>query len=68
MTCYIYAAAGQIYTAQWLVNSDAGGMLVGKKDRNGDTPAHDAAENGYVNYSVSLLQYPHTVLNVLEIS
>lgn len=39
-------AAGQVHTARWLINSDVGGTLVVAKDKNGDTPAHDAADNG----------------------
>ena len=39
-------ATGKESTAQWLINSDASGMLVNRKDKNGDTPAHDAAESG----------------------
>lgn len=42
------AASEHLHTAQWLINSDASGMLVRMKDGNGDTPAHDAAEGGYV--------------------
>ena len=36
-----------VRTAVWLINSDVGGSLVVAKDDNGDTPAHDAADNGY---------------------
>ena len=39
-------ASGQQHTAQWLINSDTSNILVTKKDKNGDTPAHDAADNG----------------------
>ena len=39
-------ASGQVHTARWLINSDVGGTLVMTKDKNGDTPAHDAADNG----------------------
>jgi len=39
-------ATGQVHTARWLINSDVGGTLVMAKDKNGDTPAHDAADNG----------------------
>ena len=39
-------SAGQVHTARWLINSDVGGKLVVAKDKNGDTPAHDAADNG----------------------
>jgi predicted phage gp36 major capsid-like protein len=42
----ITAAAEHLHTAQWLINSDTGGMLVKMKDGNGDTPAHDAADSG----------------------
>ena len=41
-------ASGKEKVAEWLINSDTGGNLVNKKDGNGDTPAHDAAESGYV--------------------
>ena len=42
-------------TAKWLIDSDVTGTLVTSKDNNGDTPAHDAADNG----SVSILHcYP----------
>lgn len=40
------AATEHLHTAQWLINSDAGGMLVRMKDGNGDIPAHDAADSG----------------------
>ena len=43
---HIPPAAGQVHTARWLINSDVGGTLVVAKDKNGDTPAHDAADNG----------------------
>ena len=39
-------ASEHLHSAQWLINSDTSGMLVKKKDGNGDTPAHDAAEAG----------------------
>lgn len=39
-------ATGKIHTAQWIISNDLGGTLVSKKDKNGDTPAHDAAESG----------------------
>lgn len=35
-------------TAKWIVNCDSSGYLIGVTDNNGDTPAHDAAENKYV--------------------
>ena len=37
---------GHIETAEWLLKSDVSGRLIIAKDKNGDTPAHDAAENG----------------------
>ena len=48
MYCYV-AATGQWKTAKWLIDSDVGGKLVTSKDNNGDTPAHDAADNGSVH-------------------
>ena len=44
-------ATGQVHTARWLINSDVGGTLVMAKDKNGDTPAHDAADNGWASNS-----------------
>ena len=41
-----HSAAGMVKTALWLINSDVGGTLIHAKDKNGDTPGHDAAENG----------------------
>ena len=49
VACFV--ATGQMKTAKWLIDSDVAGTLVTSKDNNGDTPAHDAADNG----SVSLL-------------
>lgn len=43
---YVFVATGQEHTAQWIMNTDSSGTLVSMKDKNGDTPAHDAAENG----------------------
>ena len=40
------AGNGHIDTAEWLLKSDVSGRLITAKDKNGDTPAHDAAENG----------------------
>lgn len=40
------SASGQVLTARWLINSDIGGSLIATKDKNGDTAAHDAADNG----------------------
>ena len=37
---------GHIETAEWLLKTDITGKLISAKDKNGDTPAHDAAENG----------------------
>lgn len=37
---------GHIETAEWLLKTDVSGRLISAKDKNGDTPAHDAAENG----------------------
>jgi len=45
---FVNAASGEVKVAEWLINSDTGGNLVNKKDGNGDTPAHDAADSGYV--------------------
>ena len=42
-----------VRTAVWLINSDVGGSLVMAKDENGDTPAHDAADNGCVRHAIS---------------
>ena len=47
MSCVL--ATGQLKTAKWLIDSDVGGTLVTSKDNNGDTPAHDAADNGSVD-------------------
>ena len=41
-------ATGMLKTARWLINSDLKGTLVKMKDSNGDTAAHDAADNGWV--------------------
>ena len=41
-----HVATGQLKTARWLIDSDVGGTLVNSKDNSGDTPAHDAADNG----------------------
>ena len=41
-----YIATGQIKTARWLIDTDIGGTLINMKDSSGDTPAHDAADNG----------------------
>lgn len=46
---------GHIETAEWLLKSDVSGRLISAKDKNGDTPAHDAAENGY-NYKLFINQ------------
>ena len=47
MTCFLHtAASGQVGTARWLLNCDLGGKLITAKDKNGDTAAHDAADNG----------------------
>ena len=45
------SATGQVDTAKWLIDSDVGGKLITSKDNNGDTPAHDAADNGSVYYN-----------------
>ena len=42
-----FTAAGVTRTAKWIVNCDSSGYLIGVTDNNGDTPAHDAAENKY---------------------
>ena len=34
------------------MNSDISGTLINAKDVNGDTAAHDAADNGYALYSL----------------
>ena len=44
----VYVGNGHIETAEWLLKTDVSGRLILAKDKNGDTPAHDAAENGYV--------------------
>lgn len=49
LTCipfYRTTATGMVKTARWLIDSDVGGSLVKMKDTNGDTAAHDAADNG----------------------
>lgn len=42
----MFAATGQVNTSKWLIDSDMGGTLISSKDNSGDTPAHDAADNG----------------------
>ena len=42
----ILPATGQVKTSKWLIDSDVGGTLINCKDNSGDTPAHDAADNG----------------------
>ena len=42
----ISTATGMVKTARWLIDSDLKGTLVKMKDNNGDTAAHDAADNG----------------------
>ena len=39
-------AAGMVNTAHWLISTDVRGSIIHAKDKNGDTPAHDAAESG----------------------
>ena len=51
-------ATGQVLTARWLIDSDIGGTLVNTKDNSGDTPAHDAADNGYERESGMQLTVP----------
>ena len=43
---FIFVASGQVGAARWLLNCDLGGKLITAKDKNGDTAAHDAADNG----------------------
>ena len=42
-------AAGHEEIVRWLVNNDLTGTIAFIQDNNGDTPAHDAADNGYVS-------------------
>ena len=42
----LFLGNGHVETAEWLLKSDVSGRLIVAKDKNGDTPAHDAAENG----------------------
>ncbi len=51
-----------IATATYLINSDVGGNLVMARDENGDTPAHDAADNGLVVLVLSLASVVDTDL------
>ena len=44
----ISVAAGHEEIVRWLVNNDLTGTIAFIQDNNGDTPAHDAADNGYV--------------------
>ena len=41
-------AAGHEEIIRWLINNDLTGTIALIQDNNGDTPAHDAADNGYV--------------------
>lgn len=40
-------ATGREDIVRWLVNNDLTGTIAFIQDNNGDTPAHDAADNGY---------------------
>lgn len=46
MPLFSNAAAGMVNTAHWLISTDVRGSIIHAKDKNGDTPAHDAADNG----------------------
>jgi len=49
-TLHVYTiAAGHEAIVRWLVNNDLTGTIAFIQDNNGDTPAHDAADNGYVS-------------------
>jgi ankyrin repeat protein len=55
-TLHFAASTGQLKTVQWLIDSDVGGTLVNSKDNGGDTPAHDAADNGHTDVLKLLLE------------
>ena len=44
----ISVGAGHEEIVRWLVNNDLTGTIAFIQDNNGDTPAHDAADNGYM--------------------
>ncbi|CAI8043204.1 Espin, partial [Geodia barretti] len=55
-TLHFASSTGQMKTAKWLIDSDVAGTLVTSKDNNGDTPAHDAADNGKIEMLKLLLE------------
>ena len=46
---FLVTATGREEIVRWLVNNDLTGTIAFIQDNNGDTPAHDAADNGYVS-------------------
>ena len=46
---WLLVANGHEDIVRWLVNNDLTGTIAFIQDNNGDTPAHDAADNGYVS-------------------
>jgi len=75
---FIYCtAAGHEEIIRWLINNDLTGTIALIQDNNGDTPAHDAADNGYIairtyiemnalNYQVPLFRHTEILKILLD--